>query len=395
MDQRPGDRLPRIPRDARDDHSREAVAERQAYWTRACGAAPRHVAGAPVDPGAARGKIENLVGWAQVPLGLAGPLRLRGAEGDYEVCVPLATTEGALVASVSRGMRLCAAGGGARARVLASRLTQSPMLVYADAESAWRAAQLVPARFAAWREMVAGTTRHGALLDARAELSGRRLVLVLGFATGDALGVNMAARAADLVSADLAASTRPLERHVHGEDVEKRANARARLEGRGRSAVAEVVVPRAELAAIARATPEALVSLLRSYSVGFERLGTHNQLVQAANTLAALYLATGQDVAYVGEGAVGSLDFAVTSEGDLHASVHLPCLHLGTVGGGTGQGTARECLELLGCFGDGKATRLAEIAAATVLAGDLSLMASFVAGEFVAAHERLGRNRPT
>jgi hydroxymethylglutaryl-CoA reductase (NADPH) len=100
-------------------------------------------------------------------------------------------------------------------------------------------------------------------------------------------------------------------------------------------------------------------------------------------------------VAYVGEGAVGSLDFAVTSEGDLHASVHLPCLHLGTVGGGTGQGTARECLELLGCFGDGKATRLAEIAAATVLAGDLSLMASFVAGEFVAAHERLGRNRPT
>ncbi|MEY2806875.1 MAG: hypothetical protein RIR65_1292, partial [Planctomycetota bacterium] len=217
MEQRPGDRLPRIPRDARDDHSREAVAERQAYWTRAGGAAPRHVAGAPVDPGAARGKIENLVGWAQVPLGLAGPLRLRGAEGDYEVCVPLATTEGALVASVSRGMRLCAAGGGARARVLASRLTQSPMLVYADAESAWRAAQLVPARFAAWRDMVAGTTRHGALLDARAELSGRRLVLVLGFATGDALGVNMAARAADLVSEDLAASTRPLERHVHGE----------------------------------------------------------------------------------------------------------------------------------------------------------------------------------
>ncbi|MEY2746474.1 MAG: hypothetical protein RL112_1516 [Planctomycetota bacterium] len=385
----------RIPRDAQDDHSPAAVAARQAYWTAWRGAPPRHVAGVPVEPGAARGKIENLVGFAQVPLGLAGPLRVRGAEGEYEVCVPLATTEGALVASTSRGMRLLAAGGGARARVLSSRLTQNPMLVYADAESAWRAAQLVPARLAAWRELVSGTTRHGALLDARAELAGRRLVLVLGFSTGDALGVNMASRAADLVSADLAAATKPLERHVHGEDVEKRANARARLEGRGRSAVAEVVVPRDALREIARATPEALVSLLRSYTVGFERLGTQNHLVQSANTLAALYLATGQDVAYVGESAVGGLDFATTSEGDLHASAHLPCLHLGTVGGGTGQGTARECLELMGCLGDGKATRLAEIAAATVLAGDLSLMAAFVAGEFVAAHERLGRNRPS
>lgn len=389
------ERLPKIPRDPRDDHSPEAVAARQAYWTSACGAPPRHVAGAAPPLAAAKGKIENLVGWAQVPLGLAGPLRVRGAQGEYEVCVPLATTEGALVASVSRGMRLLAAGGGARARLLASRLTQSPMLVYRDAEEAARVAALVPGLVDEWRSLVAGTTRHGALLDARAELAGRRLVLVLGFSTGDALGINMAARAADLLSADLAARSAPLERHVHGEDVEKRANSRARLEGRGRSAVADVVVPRAALAEIARATPESLVAILRSYTVGFERLGTHNQLVQSANVLAALYLATGQDVAYTGESAVGSLDFAVTSEGDLYASAHLPCLHLGTVGGGTGQGTARECLELLGCFGDGKAERLAEIAAAATLAGDLSLMAAFVAGEFVAAHERLGRNRPS
>jgi hydroxymethylglutaryl-CoA reductase (NADPH) len=88
------------------------------------------------------------------------------------------------------------------------------------------------------------------------------------------------------------------------------------------------------------------------------------------------------------------LDFDVTQAGDLYASVHLPNLLVGTVGGGSGQGTARECLELLGCAGAGKANAFAEILAATILAGDLSLMAAFTSHEFVAAHERLGRNRP-
>lgn len=387
--------LPKIPREAGADYSPEAVYRRQVYWTEACGQVPRHVAGVPTPTEAAQGKIENLVGYAQVPLGLAGPMVVHGAEGRYEVCVPLATTEGALVASTSRGMRLMNAGGGVRTRLLASRLTQSPMLVYPSAEAAWQAAQQVPARVEAWRALVRTTTQHGALLDAHAELAGRRLILVLGFSTGDALGINMAARAADLISADLAAATAPSERHVHGEDVEKRANARARLEGRGRSACAEVVIPRAALQDLARTTPEAMVAILRSYTIGFERLGTHNHLVQSANTLGALYLATGQDIAYLGESAVGSLDFALDAQGDLYASVHVPCLLLGTVGGGTGQGTARECLELLGCSGAGRSERLAEVAAATVLAGDVSLMAAFTAGEFVAAHERLGRNRPS
>jgi hydroxymethylglutaryl-CoA reductase (NADPH) len=128
--------------------------------------------------------------------------------------------------------------------------------------------------------------------------------------------------------------------------------------------------------------------------VGFASLGTQNWLVQAANGLAAVMLACGQDVAYVTESATGMLDFDVTEKGDLYASVHLPCLLVGTVGGGSGQGTAAECLDLLGCRGEGHANTFAEILAATVLAGDLSLMAAFATHEFVAAHEALGRNRP-
>jgi hydroxymethylglutaryl-CoA reductase (NADPH) len=204
----------------------------------------------------------------------------------------------------------------------------------------------------------------------------------------------MAARAADLCSREIAERTGAQARYVHGQDVEKRANARSTIEGRGRRVVADATVPRAELERATRATPEALVAIQRSYSVGFAGLGTQNWLVQAANGLAAVMLACGQDVAYVTESATGLLDFEVTAKGDLYASVHLPCLLVGTVGGGTGQGTAAECLALLGCAGAGKANHFAEILAATVLAGDLSLMAAFATHEFVAAHEKLGRNRP-
>lgn len=176
--------------------------------------------------------------------------------------------------------------------------------------------------------------------------------------------------------------------------MEKRANARALVEGRGRSTVADVVVPRAFLVEKARTTPEAMVRVLRTYAVGFAHLGTQNWTVQAANTIAAVFLACGQDIAYVTECATGLLDFDLTDSGDLHASVTLPSLLLGTVGGGSGQGTASECLRILGCEGAGKADTLAEIVAATVLAGDLSLVAAFASHEFVGAHEALGRNRP-
>lgn len=384
----------RIPRDAADDYAPEAVAARRALWEKIAGRAPKHVAGEPVPLGEARGKIENLVGFAQVPLGIAGPLTLDTTLGRRTVYVPLATTEGAMVASYSRGMRLVSESGGVRARVLSEGLTQNPILVYASAEDAERASRFALSHFDDMKAMVRRTTKHGALVGLRPEPIGKRLVLGLVFTTGDAIGINMAAQAAEIVSANVAERTGALERYLHGQDVEKRANARAFVEGRGRRAIADVTVTRATLAAITRATPEAMVALWRSYTVGFAELGTQNWLVQSANGVAALMLACGQDVAYVTESAVGILDLDVTKSGDLYASAHMPCLLVGTVGGGTAQGTARECLELLDCAGAGKANHFAEIVVATCLAGDLSLLASFATHEFTAAHEALGRNRP-
>lgn len=386
--------LPRIPREPGDDHSASAVEARLELLRTRLGARLAHVAGAPVQPGEARGKVENLIGFAQVPLGIAGPLRVDTSLGERELYVPMATTEGAMVASYSRGMRLLSAGGGVRSRVVREGLTQSPILVYASAAEALRARDEVLRSLEEMRALVAGTTRHGRLVELRASIVGRRLLLDLCFLTGDAIGINMAARASELVSETLARRTGALERYVHGQDVEKRANARALLEGRGRSVVAEALVPRGALAALARTTPEALAAIQRSYATGFAQLGTQNWTVQSANGLAAVMIACGQDVAYLTECATGQLDLEPTAQGDLLASVTLPSLLVGTVGGGSGQGTAAECLQLLGCLGAGKANHFAEILGATVLAGDLSLMAAFCAHEFVAAHERLGRNRP-
>lgn len=385
--------LPRIPRARDDDQAPGIVAERLALCAAQVGRPLPHLAGTPVDGSETRGKVENLVGFAQVPVGIAGPLRVDTSGGPREVYVPMATTEGAMVASYSRGMALLREGGGARARVLARGLSQHPVLVYASAADAQRAADRATADARRYRELVSDTTGHGVLVGVEPQVIGRRLVLRLVFTTGDAIGINMAARAADLISADLARESGARARYVHGQDVEKRANARALVEGRGRSVVAEAVVPRAALAERARVTPEELVAIARTYAVGYAQLGTQNWAVQVANGLAAVMLACGQDVAYLTECAAGHLDLDLEGE-DLYASLHLPSLLVGTVGGGALQGTARECLAILGCEGDGGADGFAEILAATALAGDLSLMAAFCTHEFVASHENLGRNRP-
>ncbi len=390
----PAGGLPPVPRAPDGAAGGPACDERRRLVERAAGRALPHLVGdAPVDPERTRGNVENFVGFARVPVGIAGPLVVETSGGPAEVYVPMATTEGALVASHARGMRLLRAGR-ARSRVVREGLSQHPVLVYADADGALRAAETARALADELRARVAETTRHGALVDVRPEVLGRRLVLRLVFTTGDAIGINMAARGADLASARVAEATGALARYVHGQDVEKRANARALVEGRGRSVVADVTVPRAALAEIARVTPEDLAAIARTYALGFAQLGTQNWLVQAANGLAAVLIACGQDAAYVTEAATGFLDLEVTAGGDLYAAATLPSLLVGTVGGGTGFGTAAECLALMGCEGAGTANRFAELLGAVVLAGDLSLMASFCAHEFVAAHERLGRNRP-
>jgi len=382
----------KIPRRHDDDFAPEVIGERRALAEKLCGRSLAHLFGATVPADEARGNIENWIGASQVPLGIAGPLTVDTSVGSKTVLVPMATTEGAVVASYSRGMRLLSEAD-VRSRVVHEGLTQNPILVYANAAEAQAGLSHARNSFEVLRDLVSTTTNHGALVKLDGTVLGRRLILTFMFTTGDAIGINMAARATDLCIERLERETGARARYVHGQDLEKRANTRALIEGRGRSVVCDARIPRELCKQRLRATPERLVEIWKSYIVGYAQLGTQNWTVQTANGLAAIFTACGQDIAYVTECATGHLDFDIEGE-DLYASLTLPSLLVGTVGGGSGQGTARECLELLGCYGAGKANRFAEVIGAALLAGDLSLMASFCMHEFVAAHEHLGRNRP-
>jgi hydroxymethylglutaryl-CoA reductase (NADPH) len=386
--------LPPIPRHAGHDHNAVIVEERLKLCERVAHISLPHIAGKRTAFEDVRHNIENLVGFVQVPMGIAGPLCVDTSNGLHNVYVPMATTEGALVASYSRGMRMITAAGGARARVLSVGLGLHPMLVY---ESAARAAEaaLEATRHAAYFQALTGEfTKHGRLLRVEPACLGRRLVLRLVFDPGDAIGINMACLVGDQIASVLARLTGALQYYVHGQVLEKRANARSSIEGRGRTTMAEVVIPRGLLQKTMRVDPEAMRDVLESQVHGYLHSGSQQTTIQSANGLCAVMLACGQDVAYLPECASGLLDLSVTPLGDLHACVMLPALLVGTVGGGTAQGTAAECLALLGCRGTGCANRFAEILTATVLAGDLSLLAALCTHEFVSAHERHGRNRP-
>ncbi|MEY3160937.1 MAG: hypothetical protein RIT25_928 [Planctomycetota bacterium] len=365
------------PRDRTNDFDDAVVAARRA-WT---GVAMPHVAGAPVPAAVARGNVENFVGHAQVPLGVVGPLRL---EGDFEgtYAVPMATCEGTMVASYQRGLKVCA--NGIRARVLRDGLAVWPILSFDSVEAALAAGRFVDAERSRLVAAAEATTAHGRVTELSWELLGRRLLLRLEMTTGDAHGINMVTKAAGALVALVPGAAMTL---LHGHDVEKRATLRC---WRGKWVVAEALVPEAVVREQLKTTAGQIAELWNTYQLAYARMGTANHAIQIANGLAGIYVATGQDAAYVAESSVGTLSLEARG-GDLYASLDLPNLHAATVGGGTQKGTAAEGQSIVGAA---SARELACVIAATLLAGEVNLAASFLGDDFVGAHERLGRNRP-
>ena len=311
-----------------------------------------------------------------------GPVVLRGDfAGRY--AVPMATCEGTMVASYQRGLKACASGFDVR--VLRDGLAVWPILSFASVASAFDAGRYVDAHVAELRAAAEATTSHGKVTAISWELLGRRLLLRLEMTTGDAHGINMVTRAAGALVARIPGATMTL---LHGHDVEKRASLRC---WRGKWVVAEAVVAREVVASQLKTTAAALAELWATYQLAYARMGTANHAIQIANGLAGIYLATGQDVAYTAECAVGTLSLEDRG-GDLYASLDLPNLHAAIVGGGTQKGTAAEGQAIVGAR---SARELACVMAATLLAGEINLAASFLGDDFVEAHERLGRNRPS
>ena len=345
----------------------------------------------------AESNIENLLGAVQIPLGVAGPVPVEGGAADGEFYLPLATTEGALVASVNRGLSTIAAAGGATARVTSAGMTRAPVFRVAGVAEAATVTEWVAANTDRLREAAESTTSHGELLEVDPYVVGDNVYLRFVYDTKDAMGMNMATiatrEAAGLVETDTPAELVALSGNLCADKKPAAINA---VEGRGRTVTADVVIDGDLLGERLSATPAAMAEgNTRKNLVGSAKAGSLGFNAQAANVVAAAFLATGQDEAQVVEGA-NAITTMEVRDGDLYASVSLASLEVGTVGGGTGLPTQAAGLEILGLGGGGSppganADALAEVIAAGALAGELSLVAAFCSRHLASAHERLGR----
>ncbi len=337
--------------------------------------------------------VENFIGTVKVPVGIAGPLRVNGVHAQGLYWVPLATTEAALVASYSRGARLVSEAGGCTAVTINEGVSRAPGFAFRNIYEAGQFVAWAVANLSALRAVAESTSRYARLQDMRVSLEGNHVYLIFDYSTGDAAGQNMVTIATQAVCEHIAREC-PMQAQYsfveanHSGD--KKASAQSFMSVRGKSVTAEVVIPADLLKRRLHTSPKMMSNYWHMSAVGGVLSGTIGVQGHYANGIAALYLATGQDVACVAESAVGVTRFEL-AEDALYAAVTLPNLIVGTVGGGTVLPSQRACLDIMGLRGEGHSKALAEVCAGLALAGELSIVGAIVAGEFTSAHERLAR----
>lgn len=384
-----------VPRFHDQGYDAADVRSRREWVERKLGVSLPLVAACAIPTESMRGNIENPIGSVQMPLGIAGPLLVHGTHARGQFFVPMATTEGALLRSYERGMVMLTRAGGVTTRIFLDENVVSPIFSLDSVEEAERFASSLPGYFDALRAQAEATTRHGRLTRVEPRASGRSVIVNFRYHTADAQGMNMIVKATERAAEWLVAQgAAPRFKIFSGLSSEKRASGFLLAGGKGKTVVAGARISGTVLQSYMRVTPARVVEVWHHTVIGHLQANAIGFNAHYANGLAAIFIACGQDVANVANAAVGITDFELTPDGDLYASVTLPSLTVATVGGGTGLGTSAECLNVLGCRGSGHAPKLAEIIAATLLAGELSMAAAIGSGEFVAAHEAYGRNRP-
>ncbi|MEZ4646675.1 MAG: hydroxymethylglutaryl-CoA reductase [Chloroflexota bacterium] len=392
-----GDDLIRIPRDPKDDYSPEAISTRQKFVTDFTGQPLHHIAQYSFDPHTTQGNIEHFTGIAQIPLGFAGPITIHGEQAQGDFLIPMATTEGTLVASYNRGMKVLNLSGGVKVSVVGDVMQRAPVFVFDDARAARDFVSWVHAHIDNIREEAEATSSIAKLRDIDAYLASKFAYLRFNYRTGDAAGQNMVGRAT------FAACSWILDhyqtdkiRHFYLESnlaTDKKASQINIMRTRGKRVTAEAIVKRDVLIQHMRVEPEGLFYHYGVANVGSILSGANNNGLHSANAITAIFIATGQDVANVSESSAGVLYTELTPQNDLYISLTIPSLIVATYGGGVGLATQRECLELLGCYGKGKVNRFAEIVAAAALAGEISLASAISSSDWVSSHEQYGRNR--
>ncbi|MEQ2260297.1 hypothetical protein XENORESO_012216 [Xenotaenia resolanae] len=344
---------------------------------------------------------ENVIGYMPVPVGVAGPLLL----DNQQFHVPMATTEGCLVASTNRGCRAISLSGGCNSKILADSMTRGPVV---RLPSACRAAEVkiwldTSDGFSMVKEAFDETSRFARLEKLLVCVAGRNLYIRFQSQTGDAMGMNMLSKGTEQ-------ALRRLKQHFPDMEVlsvsgnyctDKKPAAINWILGRGKSAVCEATIPGQVVKEVLKSSTAALVDLNISKNlVGSAMAGSVGGFnAHSANIVAAIYIACGQDPAQtVGSSScITQMEAAGPDGEDLYISCTMPSIELGTVGGGTNLPPQQACLQMLGVTSPNQpgenARQLARVVCATVLAGELSLMAALAAGHLVKSHMTHNRSK--
>lgn len=332
--------------------------------------------------------IEKMTGITKVPMGVAGPIN--------GLMLPLATTEGALVASVNRGCKAVSLSGGARVRVENVGATRGPAFLVKDLNEGEKLIKWVEKNQDKMAKVARVREKHLKLLGVKTAMVGRRVYLRMSFDTGEAMGMNMVTMATEAIAEVIAKELRIKCVAISGNYcVDKKASWLNMTEGRGKKVWAEVELPEKIVKDALKTSCEKIVEVVKTKQwLGSMLSGSMGFNAHYANMVAAIYLATGQDLAHVVEGSMG-ITTAEIVKGGLYFSVYLPAVMVGTVGGGTMLPTQREALKLMGLDGvkKGDSVKLAEAVGLAVLAGELSLTAALASGDLGRAHQKLGRGK--
>jgi hydroxymethylglutaryl-CoA reductase (NADPH) len=388
----------KVPRDPDNDYTREAADARRDFVREQTGVDLEHVSSYSFDPDLTAGNVEHFTGVAQIPLGVAGPLLVDGEHAQGEFYVPLATAEGTLVASYNRGMKLVSDAGGVKTTVMDDAMQRAPSFVFESAREARDFSEWLKDHFDEIKEAGESSTKTGRLRDIEQYSASRILYTRFNWTTGDAAGQNLTGKATAVACSWITSNYPGDIKHFFLESnfaTDKKSSQVNMLRTRGKRVVAEVTLPNELVQEHMRTTTEVMFRARQVSNLGGFMSGVNNNGAHSANGITAMFIATGQDVANVAESSAAFVFAELDPDTrDYYYSVTIPSLIVATYGGGTGLATQRECLEMLGCYGSGKVNKLAEIVAATVLAGELSLGSAIVAEEWVQAHDLLGRNRP-
>ncbi|OGS10825.1 MAG: hypothetical protein A2386_05600 [Elusimicrobia bacterium RIFOXYB1_FULL_48_9] len=380
-----------VPKNSQLNYNKDFIINKRLKWlSEKTNVEYKNISNFTVDTESMKGNIENCIGAVQVPLAVAGPIKVNGqyAKGDFYI--PLSTTEGALAMTYDLGCRVIYKAGGANTKIIKDEVHISPVFKLNSIAEGDEFIDWINNHFEQIKQRAESTTRYGKLLRTECIKMGLKIIVKFIYSTGDAQGLNMINKGTDASCKYIVEQKKIEYYHRANYSGIKKLNMDNIYNGNGKAVVADVTIPKNILRAL-RVTPEEMVEyyntcLLASTYAGMIGINAH-----IANGITAMFIACGQDVADISVSSVGFMSYELTNKGDLYGSLYIPNLFVGTVGGGTKLGGQRQCLDMMGCSGTGSSKKFAELVTATALAGEIAVVSALLNNNYVQAHEKYGR----